>query len=265
MVGGGLPFCSSEFRQFVRSRRLRLFHVQRNGRWIHELRQGESFLLYYHQNCHLIFNSKCISNQTVYSRIARVCKSDRGGPHKFRYRWTSFLKSRLNCSVSGDYPFYFNEIRKLCTQKIPTTTKNGHQMLFFYFIFFLKNRPLDLTKAATKANGWTSFTPRLRRLQTLCPARLFALSASTTSRKSLTGHSKSRPPWTTTGYPFQLTRSVVVVVDWRLFFGYSICWVPPLSFASVTKNEMKENLLLTGPANHKIVGNSYKVLLRPMK
>jgi hypothetical protein len=30
-----------------------------------------------------------ISNQTVYSRIARVCKSDRGGPHKFRYRWTS--------------------------------------------------------------------------------------------------------------------------------------------------------------------------------
>ena len=50
--------------------------------------------------------------QTVYSRIARVCKNDRGGPHKFRYRWTSFLKSRLNCSVAGDYPFYFNEIRK---------------------------------------------------------------------------------------------------------------------------------------------------------
>lgn len=49
--------------------------------------------------------------KTVYSRIARVCKSDRGGPHKFRYRWTSFLKSRLNCSVSGDYPFYFNEIQ----------------------------------------------------------------------------------------------------------------------------------------------------------
>ena len=50
--------------------------------------------------------------QTVYSRIARVCKHDRGGPHKFRYRWTSFLKARLNCSVAGDYPFYFNEIRK---------------------------------------------------------------------------------------------------------------------------------------------------------
>jgi len=49
--------------------------------------------------------------QTVYSRVARVCKHDKGGPHQFGDRWTSFLKSRLNCSVPGDYPFYFNEIR----------------------------------------------------------------------------------------------------------------------------------------------------------
>lgn len=51
-------------------------------------------------------------SQAVYSRVARVCKYDRGGPHRFRNRWTSFLKSRLNCSVTGDFPFYFNEIRK---------------------------------------------------------------------------------------------------------------------------------------------------------
>lgn len=50
--------------------------------------------------------------QVVYSRVARVCKNDRGGPHRFKKRWTSFLKSRLNCSVSGEFPFYFNEIRK---------------------------------------------------------------------------------------------------------------------------------------------------------
>ncbi|XP_044736328.1 semaphorin-1A isoform X2 [Chrysoperla carnea] len=49
--------------------------------------------------------------KAVYSRVARVCKYDRGGPHRFRNRWTSFLKSRLNCSVSGDFPFYFNEIQ----------------------------------------------------------------------------------------------------------------------------------------------------------
>ncbi|XP_063238903.1 semaphorin-1A-like isoform X10 [Bacillus rossius redtenbacheri] len=47
----------------------------------------------------------------VYSRVARVCKHDKGGPHQFGDRWTSFLKSRLNCSVPGDYPFYFNEIQ----------------------------------------------------------------------------------------------------------------------------------------------------------
>lgn len=51
-------------------------------------------------------------SQAVFSRVARVCKHDKGGPHQFGDRWTSFLKSRLNCSVPGDYPFYFDEIRK---------------------------------------------------------------------------------------------------------------------------------------------------------
>lgn len=54
----------------------------------------------------------CLLSQAVFSRVARVCKYDRGGPHRFRNRWTSFLKSRLNCSVQGDFPFYFNEIRE---------------------------------------------------------------------------------------------------------------------------------------------------------
>ncbi|XP_014234777.1 semaphorin-1A-like isoform X1 [Trichogramma pretiosum] len=49
--------------------------------------------------------------KAVYSRVARVCKHDKGGPHAFGDRWTSFLKARLNCSVPGDYPFYFNEIQ----------------------------------------------------------------------------------------------------------------------------------------------------------
>ncbi|XP_059060921.1 semaphorin-1A isoform X1 [Achroia grisella] len=49
--------------------------------------------------------------KSVFSRVARVCRDDRGGPHRFKQRWTSFLKSRLNCSVAGDFPFYFNEIQ----------------------------------------------------------------------------------------------------------------------------------------------------------
>ncbi|CAH2050465.1 unnamed protein product, partial [Iphiclides podalirius] len=49
--------------------------------------------------------------KAVYSRVARVCLNDKGGPHTFSDRWTSFLKTRLNCSVPGEYPFYFDEIQ----------------------------------------------------------------------------------------------------------------------------------------------------------
>lgn len=52
--------------------------------------------------------------KAVYSRVGRVCKSDRGGPYKASDRWTSFLKARLKCSVPGDYPFYFDDIREYC-------------------------------------------------------------------------------------------------------------------------------------------------------
>lgn len=49
--------------------------------------------------------------KVVYSRIARVCKSDAGGDQILNDNWTSFLKARLNCSLPGEYPFYFNEIQ----------------------------------------------------------------------------------------------------------------------------------------------------------
>lgn len=47
----------------------------------------------------------------IYSRVARICKNDKGGPYQFNNRWTSFVKTRLNCSIPGDYPFYFNELK----------------------------------------------------------------------------------------------------------------------------------------------------------
>lgn len=47
--------------------------------------------------------------QVVFPRVARVCKNDRGGsPRVLEKQWTSFLKSRLNCSIPGDSHFYFN-------------------------------------------------------------------------------------------------------------------------------------------------------------
>ena len=55
--------------------------------------------------------------QAQYSRVARVCRNDQGGTHRFQNRWTSFLKARLNCSVPGEYPFYFDEIGKRTFEK----------------------------------------------------------------------------------------------------------------------------------------------------
>lgn len=51
--------------------------------------------------------------KNAYSRVARVCKKDTGGKNILVQNWASYLKARLNCSIPGDYPFYFNEIREL--------------------------------------------------------------------------------------------------------------------------------------------------------
>lgn len=51
--------------------------------------------------------------KAVYSRVARVCKQDTGGKHILSQNWATYLKARLNCSIPGEFPFYFDEIRKL--------------------------------------------------------------------------------------------------------------------------------------------------------
>ncbi|XP_011693296.1 PREDICTED: semaphorin-5B [Wasmannia auropunctata] len=47
----------------------------------------------------------------IYSRIARVCKNDRGGQIMLKDVWTTFSKARLNCSLPGEFPFYYDEIQ----------------------------------------------------------------------------------------------------------------------------------------------------------
>jgi len=66
--------------------------------------------------------------KAIYSRVARVCKNDRGGSFKFAKRWTTFLKARLNCSMPGDFPFYFNEI-----QGISTAFKGSEKLIYATF------------------------------------------------------------------------------------------------------------------------------------
>ncbi|XP_038570673.1 semaphorin-5B-like isoform X2 [Micropterus salmoides] len=50
-------------------------------------------------------------SKTVYSRVARVCKNDIGGRFLLEDTWTTFMKARLNCSRSGNIPFYYNELQ----------------------------------------------------------------------------------------------------------------------------------------------------------
>ncbi|GAB6019000.1 Semaphorin-1A, variant 2 [Chamberlinius hualienensis] len=71
--------------------------------------------------------------KTVYSRVSRVCKNDRGGSHKFANRWTSFLKARLNCSVGGEFPFYFNEIQS--TTGVVDGSYAGNKENIIYGVF----------------------------------------------------------------------------------------------------------------------------------
>ncbi|KAG8201715.1 hypothetical protein JTE90_012778 [Oedothorax gibbosus] len=71
--------------------------------------------------------------KAVYSRVARVCTKDKGGPHKFRNRWTSFLKARLNCSMPGEFPFYFNEIQS--TSNVVTGKYGAKETQLIYAVF----------------------------------------------------------------------------------------------------------------------------------
>ncbi|XP_014608965.1 PREDICTED: semaphorin-1A-like isoform X2 [Polistes canadensis] len=71
--------------------------------------------------------------KAVYSRVGRVCHHDKGGPHAFSDRWTSFLKARLNCSVPGEYPFYFNEIQS--TSEVTEGLYAGNRTRLVYGVF----------------------------------------------------------------------------------------------------------------------------------
>ncbi|XP_023230473.1 semaphorin-1A-like [Centruroides sculpturatus] len=71
----------------------------------------------------------------VYSRVARVCTKDQGdGTSGVKGKqWTSFLKSRLNCSIPGNFPFYFDEIQS--TTHIVEGTYGEEKAQLLYAVF----------------------------------------------------------------------------------------------------------------------------------
>lgn len=70
--------------------------------------------------------------KAIYSRIARVCKNDRGGKYMISQNWATYLKARINCSIASEFPFYFNEIQSVYkmpsddTKFYATFTTNTH-------------------------------------------------------------------------------------------------------------------------------------------
>ncbi|XP_022240552.1 semaphorin-5A-like isoform X1 [Limulus polyphemus] len=56
-----------------------------------------------HMNC----------GKIIFSRVGRICKNDQGGQFMLKDNWTTFLKARLNCSLPGEYPFYYNELQSI--------------------------------------------------------------------------------------------------------------------------------------------------------
>lgn len=91
----------------------RLRTVQYDSKWLNE----PNFVSAYDfgQFVYFFFREVAVEfincGKRIYSRVARLCKTDRGGSFFLDTTWTSYFKARLNCSIPGEYPFYFDELQ----------------------------------------------------------------------------------------------------------------------------------------------------------
>ncbi|XP_033750859.1 semaphorin-2A-like isoform X3 [Pecten maximus] len=78
------------------------------GQFVGSFDMGDSVYIFFREEALEFTNCE----KRVFSRVAKVCKRDQGGARSIlRNRWTSFQKARLNCSIPGDFPSYFDEIQ----------------------------------------------------------------------------------------------------------------------------------------------------------
>ncbi|KAI6223642.1 Sema domain-containing protein [Aphelenchoides fujianensis] len=74
------------------------------------------------------------AESTTFSRVARVCKDDAGGPHPYDAEWTTFVKMRLNCSIpEKNKPFYFDEIISI-SNITRSSKKSGRRIVYATFV-----------------------------------------------------------------------------------------------------------------------------------
>ncbi|CAG5131022.1 unnamed protein product, partial [Candidula unifasciata] len=86
--------------------------MQHDSKWLNE----PNFVSAYEINnfVYFFFRETAVEyincGKRIYSRMARVCKNDKGGSFSLQHIWTSYHKARLNCSLPGNFPFYFDEL-----------------------------------------------------------------------------------------------------------------------------------------------------------
>uniref|UniRef100_A0A3P9HT45 Sema domain-containing protein n=1 Tax=Oryzias latipes TaxID=8090 RepID=A0A3P9HT45_ORYLA len=86
--------------------------AQYNSKWLNEPHFVSSYGI--GPFAYFFLRESAVENdcgKMVFSRVARVCKNDMGGRFLLEDTWTTFMKARLNCSRSGEIPFYYNELQ----------------------------------------------------------------------------------------------------------------------------------------------------------
>lgn len=79
-------------------------------------------------------------NKLVVSRVARVCKGDKGGERTLQKKWTSFLKARLECPVlESQLPYVIQDAYRWCNPEQPWSN------CFFYTVFTPQSDTSDLS------------------------------------------------------------------------------------------------------------------------
>ncbi|XP_019125338.1 semaphorin-6A isoform X3 [Larimichthys crocea] len=135
--------------------------VKHDSKWLKEpyfvqaVDYGD-FIYFFFREIAMEYNTM---GKVVFPRVARVCKNDRGGsPRVLEKQWTSFLKSRLNCSIPGDSHFYFN-ILQAVTDVIHI---NGRDVVMATFSTPYNSIPGSAVCAYDMAEVANTFTGRFK-------------------------------------------------------------------------------------------------------
>ena len=114
--------------------------------------------------------SNSYTTTATYSRVARVCKKDRGSvdsrrnPRPF---WSTFFKARLNCSAPGDQPFQFDEIQSISGLNQGNYNGNPANVVYGVFTTAVNSIPGSAVCIFNMADVGRSFSGRFKEQRTL--------------------------------------------------------------------------------------------------